>query len=218
MSPMRVLLAEDHRLMRAGVRALLREISGVEVVGEAGDGHEAITLIEALEPDVALLDITLPGLNGVEVAKRVAKDHPRVRVIMLSMHTDPVYVRQALQAGAAGYLVKGADVPELELALRAVVRGETYLSPAISKEVVGEYLRRESAAPSPLNALTPRQREILQLIAEGRSTKGIAADLDISVKTVESHRAELMARLGLHDVAGLVRFAIRHGLISSNAH
>jgi DNA-binding NarL/FixJ family response regulator len=210
------MLAEDHTLMRAGLRALLTDIGGTEIVGEASNGHEALKKVETLEPDVVLLDITLPELNGLEVAKRVAKDYPRVRVIMLSMHQDPVYVRQALQAGAKGYLVKGADVPELELALRAVMRGDTYLSPAISAEVVGEYLRGEEASPSPLGALTPRQREILQLIAEGRTTKDIAAKLDLSVKTVESHRAELMTRLDIHDVAGLVRFAIRSGLISAD--
>jgi DNA-binding NarL/FixJ family response regulator len=135
-------------------------------------------------------------------------------VIVLSMHTDPVYVRRAFQAGASGYLVKGADVPELVLALRAVMRGESYLSPAVSRDVIGEFRRTDSKDQTPLEMLTPRQRQILQLVAEGNSTKDIARQLDLSVKTVESHRGELMDRLDIHDVTGLVRFAIRHGLIS----
>jgi len=216
MNAVNVLLVDDHRLMRAGVRALLKELPGVEVVGECGDGQEALAMVESLDPDVALLDITLPGMNGLEVAARVTKERPRTRVVMLSMHAEGVYVRQALQAGAKGYLVKGADVPELELALRSVMRGDTYLSPAVSREVVGDYLRLESpGSAGPLGVLTPRQREVLQAIAEGRSTKDIAAALELSVKTVEFHRSEIMNRLAIRDVAGLVRFAIRHGLVSA---
>lgn len=216
MSPVRVVLAEDHTLMRAGVRALLQQLDDVEVVGEADNGRDALRIVETQQPDVVLLDVTLPELNGLEVAARTHTVHPRIRVIMLSMHTDAAYVRRALQAGAAGYLIKGADVPELGLALRAVMRGDTYLSPGISQDLVEEYLRGDQPASSPLEALTPRQREILQLIAEGRSTKEIAQRLNISVKTVESHRAELMDRVNIRDVAGLVRYAIRIGLISSD--
>ena len=218
MSAARVLLVDDHALVRAGFRSLLESVEGVSVVGEAGDGHEALRLIAERTPDVTFLDIGLPGLNGLEVAARVAKEHAGVRVVILSMHANEEYVLRALQAGAAGYMLKDASVPELELALRAVMRGQTYLSPAISKRVVEDYVKRTGAdAPfaRPAGAaLTPRQREILQLIAEGASTKEIAHRLDVSVKTVETHRAQLMDRLDIHDVAGLVRYAIRVGLVS----
>jgi DNA-binding NarL/FixJ family response regulator len=151
------------------------------------------------------------------VASRLIKTEPRQRIIFLSMHTDAVYVRRALQAGASGYLVKGADVPELSLAIRAVMRGESYLSPAVSKDVIGELRRTDARDATPLEMLTPRQREILQLVTEGHSTKDIARRLDVSVKTVEAHRAEVMERLDIHDLPGLVRFAIRHGLTSPDA-
>jgi len=213
----RLLLAEDHTLMRAGIRALLESLPGIEVVGEASTGPEAIALAEQLQPDLILLDISMPELNGLEVAVRILKTDPRRRVVFLSMHTDAVYVRRAFQTGAAGYLVKGADVPELALAIRAVMRGESYVSPAVSKDVIGDYRRVDAKDVTPLEALTPRQREILQLVSEGNSTKDIARRLDLSVKTVESHRSELMDRLDIHDVTGLVRFAIRHGLISPDA-
>jgi len=208
-------LADDHHLVRAGLRALLEAQAGVDVVGEAGDGREALDLIERLRPDVALLDITMPGLNGLEVAGRVDKVSPRTRAIILSMHAGEVYVAQALRVGVAGYLLKDAAAAELGLALEAVGRGETYLSPAISRTVVEGFLKASGPPSGPLDALTARQREILQLIAEGRSTKEIAATLDVSVKTVETHRAQIMERLDIRDVAGLVRFAIRSGLIDS---
>jgi len=213
-SPTRILLADDHTLVRGGIRALLESVPDVEIVGESGDGREALELIGKQRPDVALLDITMPGLNGLEVASRVAKESPRTRILILSMHTNETYVAQALQAGVAGYLLKASAVEELPLALKAVARGETYLSPAISKQVVEGFLRQTEAEPGVLSALTPRQREILQLIAEGRSTKEIGADLGVSVKTVATHRAQLMERLGVHDVPSLVRWAIRAGLVS----
>lgn len=214
MRPIRLLLAEDHTLMRAGIRALLEGLPNVEVVGEASTGPEALTLASLARPDVVLLDISMPELNGLEVTARLAKDDPGLRVIILSMHTDPVYVRRAFQAGAIGYLVKGADVPELSLAIRAAMRGESYLSPAISRDVVGEYCRQGAGVAAEVDVLTSRQREILQLVAEGNSTKDIARMLELSVKTVEAHRSEIMARLDIHDVTGLVRFAVRHGLVS----
>lgn len=215
MKPIRVLLADDHTLVRAGIRSLLEAVPGVEVVAESGDGREALELIAKHEPDVALLDIGMPGLNGLEVARRVAKECPRTRVIVLSMYADRIYVRKALGAGVAGYLLKGAAVAELPLALQSVMRGETYLTPRISREVVQGFLQgSESEAPDPLEGLTKRQREILQLVAEGRSTKEIAKALDVSVKTVETHRMRLMDRLNIHDVPGLVRFAIRAGIVS----
>lgn len=212
---MRILLADDHTLVRGGIRALLESVPGVEIVAETGDGREALELIGKQRPDVALLDITMPGLNGLEVASRVAKESQKTRVLILSMHTNETYVAQALKAGVAGYLLKASAVEELPLALKAVARGETYLSPAISKQVVEGFLRQTEDEPGTLNALTPRQREILQLIAEGRSTKEIGADLGVSVKTVATHRAQLMERLGINDVPSLVRWAIRAGLVSS---
>lgn len=210
----RVLLADDHTLVRAGIRSLLESIAGVEVVAESGDGREALELIAQHRPDVALLDIGMPGLNGLEVAKRAAQDSPRTRIVILSMHGDRSYVTQALRAGVAGYLLKGAAVGELPLALQAVMRGETYLTPKISKQVVESYLQDSEEKPGPLEGLTARQKEILQLIAEGHSTKEIAHTLEVSVKTVETHRLRLMERLDIHDVPGLVRFAIRAGLVS----
>jgi DNA-binding NarL/FixJ family response regulator len=215
--PLRILLAEDHRLVRAGLRALLESGPGFEVVGEAASGHEALPLIAQLHPDVVLMDISMPGLNGLEATRRVVHAHPRTRVVMLSMHADEEYVRQALLAGAAGYLLKDAETGELEVALRAVVRGDLWLSPAISRTLLPELLT-ERAARTPahrsLDRLTSRQREILQLIAEGTTTKQIAQRLRVSVKTVETHRANLMERLEIHDVPGLVRFAIRVGIVA----
>jgi DNA-binding NarL/FixJ family response regulator len=213
MSRMRILLADDHTLVRAGLRALVESIDGAEVVGESGEGREALEMIGTLRPDVALLDIGMPGMNGLEVARRAAEASPRTRVIILSMHAEDTYVRQALRAGVSGYLLKGAAVSELPLALSAVMRGEIYLTPRVSQTVVDGMLRDGPAASDPLEGLTERQREILQLIAEGKSTKEIAGILDVSVKTVETHRARLMERLSIRDVAGLVRFAIRAGLV-----
>jgi DNA-binding NarL/FixJ family response regulator len=214
--PVRILLAEDHTLVRAGIRALLESLEGAEVVAEASDGREALRLAQVHHPDILLMDITMKGLNGLEATARLAKERSTTRVIMLSMHSDQLYVRQALQAGAAGYLLKGADVAELELALKAVMRGDTYLSPSVSKDLVGDLLTGTPAA-HPLEELTPRQREILQLVAEGLTTKEIASRLDLSIKTVETHRAQLMERLDIHDVAGLVKFAIRAGLTQADA-
>ena len=219
MKPIRVLLADDHALVRAGIRALLQKLDNVQVVAEAGDGQEALRPIKKHQPDIALLDIAMPGLNGLDVDGRVASECPEVRVVLLSMHVSEEYVWQALKVGAAGYLLKDSRISELGLAITSVMEGETYLSPRVSKHVA-EYLRRvggdearERPEAGPYDQLTPRQREIQQLIAEGRSTKEIAQVLSVSVKTVETHRAQLMKRLDIHDVAGLVRYAIRTGLI-----
>lgn len=218
MSAVRVLLADDHDLVRAGIRALLQNIGNVEVVAEAGEGHEALQMIAEHQPDVVLLDIAMPGMNGLETTARISKEFPGVRVIILSMHSGEEYVLQALRAGASGYVLKGARAPELELAVLAVAHGETYLSPTASKHVVDQFVQQSPAilidAGDAMRRLTPRQREILRLIAEGRTTKEIANQLDISVKTVEMHRTQLMDRLDIHDVAGLVRYAIRSGIIS----
>jgi DNA-binding NarL/FixJ family response regulator len=216
MKPIRVLLAEDHWLVRASLRSLLSDFPNVEVVAEASDGRMALEMIAEHRPGVVLMDISMPSLNGLEATERIVKQYPTVRVIVLSMHTGDEYVLRALRAGASGYLLKGSPPGELELALASVARGEVFLSPAISKQVIDVYLNRSAPRLSALEQLTPRQREILQLIAEGRSNKEMARLLDASVKTIENHRASLMERLDIHDVAGLVRFAIRNGLISTD--
>ncbi len=213
MSGIRVLLADDHALVRSGIRLVLETFADVQVVAETRDGRTALDLIGKLRPDVALLDISMPDLNGMETAARIRSRFPQTRVVILSVHAGEEYVAQSLRAGASGYLLKDATPAELEFALRAVARGETYLSPRISGVVVGKYLRSSESAATPLDAITPRQREILQLIAEGASTKQIAARLEVSVKTVETHRSLLMERLGIHDIAGLVRFAVRIGMV-----
>lgn len=210
----RVLLVDDHALVRAGLSALLKRLPGIEVVAEAGDGRQALELITRHRPDVVLMDIAMPGLNGLEATAQIKKNFPAVRVMILSMHANEEYVLRALRAGASGYLLKGATLAELELAVNAVARGETYLTPSMSKYVVTEYVRRAGAARDPLAQLTPRYREILQLIAEGNTSKEISGKLEISLRTVEAHRAQLMERLDIHDIAGLVRYAIRVGLVT----
>jgi DNA-binding NarL/FixJ family response regulator len=222
MAPIRVLLADDHVLMRAGITALLQRLPDLTVVAEADDGREALQLIATHRPDIAMLDISMPELNGLEVAERVAREFPDVRVIILSMHATSDYVLKAMRVGASGYLLKGARLVELELAITSVARGETYLSPAAAKHVIGGYRDQASGAAPVADAqaperLTTRQREILQLIAEGRTTKEIAQMLTLSAKTVEMHRAQLMERLDIHDVAGLVRYALRTGIISGDS-
>jgi len=213
-SSLRLVLADDHTLVRAGMRALLSELPGVEVVGETGDGREALRLIRERKPDIALIDISMPGLNGLEVAARIGHDHPATRVIIVSMHGDDESVRRALVSGAAGYMLKNSDRNELELALRTVARGDTWLSPSLTKRVVKALTQGgQPATGGPLQVLTPRQREVLQLVAEGHSNKEIASRLNVALKTVETHRTELMERLGIHGVAGLVRYAIQVGLV-----
>ena len=216
-TPIRVLLADDHTLVRAGIRSLLEGLENVEVVGEAGDGQEAVRLAESLRPDVVLLDVGMPGLNGLDVAARLVTQDASIRVLILSMHTSEEYVLRALRAGCAGYLLKGSAVAELAIAVRAVARGETYLSPAVSKHVMDDYVRRTGGATDPIDALTPRQREVLQLVAEGNTSKDIADRLGLSFKTVEAHRAQIMERLDIHDLAGLVLFAVRVGLVTPGA-
>jgi DNA-binding NarL/FixJ family response regulator len=214
MKPIRVLLVDDHQLVRAGVQALLRDLAGVEVVGEAGDGREALRLIAAHRPDVVLMDIMMPSMNGLEATARIVKEHPGTRVIMLSVNASEEYVLQSLRAGAAGYLLKNITPAELETAIRAVARGERYLTTAVSRHVIDAYLERDCPESTSLERLTPRQREVLQLVAEGATTKEIGRKLGVSVKTAEMHRSQLMDALGIHDVAGLVRYAIRMGVIA----
>ena len=214
MTPARVVLADDHTLVRAGLRKLLESLPEVTVVGEADDGLALLAMVQELQPELALLDIAMPGLNGLETAARLSRTAPGLRMLMLSMHQNEEYVRQALRNGAAGYMLKDAAPMELALAVRAVLRGEVYLSPSVSKGVVSDYVQRLRSEEPSGTGLTPRQTEVLQLIAEGHSSKEIARRLSLSVKTVETHRSQLMKQLDIHEVAGLVRFAMRNGLVS----
>jgi DNA-binding NarL/FixJ family response regulator len=209
-----VLLADDHALVRAGIRSLLEKLAGIKVVAEAGNGLQALDLVAEHHPQVVLMDIAMPELNGLEATRRMAEEFPEVPVIILSIYSDEEHVYQALRAGASGYLLKDAAIQELEMAIRAVAHGETYLSPPISKPVIMDYVRRTNARPgSSTERLSPRQTQILKLLANGNSTKQIALDLGISSKTVETHRTALMERIGVRDIAGLVRYALKSGLI-----
>jgi DNA-binding NarL/FixJ family response regulator len=205
----RVLLADDHQLFRQGLRGLL-ENAGHEIVGEAADGREALKLAQSLRPDVAVLDLSMPLLNGLDTAHELRRVAPETKTILLTMYTDRSYVLQALRAGTKGYLLKTQAADDLIRAIREILRGEMYLSPAISASVVDAYLHKTDEADDPL---TPRERQILQLVAEGNSTKKIATLLNVSFKTAESHRSRTMKKLDIHDVAGLVRYAISRGLI-----
>lgn len=216
MKPIRVIIADDHALVRAGFRALLESMERVEVLAEAGDGRVVIELIRELHPDLLLLDLSMPGLNGFEVLKESSRDFPEVRVMVLTVHEEGEYAIRALREGAAGYLPKSAASTELKQAIYAVARGETYVSPEISRKTLLEFGKRSSGDWIPPDKLSPRQREILTMIAEGRTTKDMAQSLNISVKTVEAHRAQLMDRLNIHDIATLVRYAIRMGLIKAD--
>ena len=214
MTQIQVLLADDHKLVRAGIRSLLERMPEVEVVAEASDGREAIRLVEQHEPQVVLMDLAMPELNGLEATRHLTLTFPKIRVLILSIYADQEHVYQALVAGAAGYLLKGAATDELELAIRSVAHGETYLSPPVSKPVIMEYIRRTDIGVNSRARLSPRQTQILKLIAEGKTSKQAALELAISVKTVETHRAALMKRTGVHDVAGLVRYAVKLGLVN----
>ena len=214
-SPIRVLLVDDHALIRAGVRTLLERMSGVVVVGEASDGREALELVRSESPNVVLLDIAMPRLGGLEALPRVIGQFPNVKVLILSALVAEEFVSRALRSGASGYMLKDSAPDELEMAIRAVAQGNIYLSPAISRAIINNYMERGGGELSPLEQLTARQREILQMVAEGKNTKEIASILKISVKTVEAHRLQLMARLDIHDVPSLVRYAVRNGLIEA---
>lgn len=209
MKRIQVVLADDHALVRAGIRALIERIDRVEVVGEAGDGLQALALIEKLGPDVVLLDLTMPGLSGFEVLKETSERFPDVNMIVLSVHDSEEYALHALRSGAVGYLPKSAASAELEVAIERVLRGEKYVSPSVAPEASLEFSKDETLAE-----LTPRQMEVLTLVAHGSSTREVARALNIAVKTVETHRAQLMERLNIHDVAGLVRYAIKKGLVN----
>jgi len=208
----RIMLADDHALVRSGIKALLTAMPGVEVVGEASDGAEVIEMIPHLKPDLVLLDIAMKGMNGLEALRRLRGDYPTIRFLMLSMYGSEEYVMQALNAGANGYLFKDSAATELEKALYEVKHGRQYLDSHISREALDNYMKRVAQNGTPVEVLTPRQREILQLIAEGNNTKEIAYQLNVSAKTIETHRAQLMERLDIRDVPGLVRYAIRTGI------
>jgi DNA-binding NarL/FixJ family response regulator len=215
MSSIKVVLADDHAVVRAGIRAMLESLGGIEIVGQATNGREALALVEQHQPNVLLCDLSMPEMNGLEATTRVVKEFPNVRVIILSMHDTEEYVWQALKAGASGYLLKDAEASELNIAIKTVISGTTYLTPSVSKQVVETYMQRLGTTINVADVLTPRQREILQLIAEGMALKEIARLLNLSVKTVETHRTLLMQRLDIHETAGLVRYAMRHGMIPS---
>jgi len=210
---LRALLVDDHRLVRAGLRRLLEGHPDVEVIGEAGEGHEALRRLEADDVDLLVTDIGLPGLNGLDVAKQALVARPGLAVIVLSVHAEPAYVHRALELGVRGYVLKDGAPEELALAVDAVRAGGKYLSPSVAGALVDTLVGGGGLGTTPLDQLTDRQREILQLIAEGASTKEIAAKLFISVKTVESHRAQLTKKLGAKNVAELTRLAVRYGLI-----
>ena len=209
--PLRILLADDHQIVRQGLRALL-ESQGFAVVGEAGDGHEAVRLTQTLRPEVSVLDVAMPQLNGLDAARAILRALPTTKTVLLTMHTEDRYVSEALKAGVRGYILKSQASADLIQAIREVARGMTYLSPGVSRAVVDAYLAKTDLPPDPL---TLRERQVLQLVAEGKTTKEVAGVLGISVKTAESHRTRIMDKLNIHETAGLVRYAIRRGLVQA---
>ncbi len=219
MKSIRVLLADDHNLVRAGIKSLLEDSNNVIVVGEAANGRDAVVLTGQLSPDIVFLDIAMPELNGLDAAARIKKEYPSVWIVILSMHTDEEYVIQAIKSGASGYLLKDSAPGELRIAVDSIMNGEIYISPSIPREIINAYLSRQKKSQQleeiefSREVLTSRQKEVLQLIAEGNSTREIAGKLFVSVKTVETHRAHIMEKLGIYDIAGLVKYAIKTGLI-----
>ncbi|MGH9749913.1 MAG: response regulator [Candidatus Polarisedimenticolia bacterium] len=209
--PIQVLLADDHLIVRQGLRALL-EREGFRVVGEAADGREALKLASSAHPDIAVLDLAMPALNGLDAARELLRSDPRMKVVLLTMHTEDPYVLEALRNGVSGYVLKTQAGDDLIQAIREVTRGSLYLSPGVSRTVVDAYRAKTDLPPDPLS---PREREVLQLVAEGKTTKEVAGLLGISVKTAESHRTRIMSKLNIHETAGLVRYAIRRGLIQA---
>jgi two-component system response regulator NreC len=210
MKTIRILLADDHAVVRQGFKMILGAQPDMEIVGEAGNGREAVELVEQLKPDIVVMDVAMPELNGIEATRRVTDSVPHTRVIALSMHKDSVYVREVLRAGARGYLLKDSDAGDLVSAVRAVARGEGYLSPAVSNAVLDDYRKHVG---DPIDLLSSREREVLQMLAEGKTNKEIAVVLNLSVYTVDAHRGHIMEKLNLHSINELVRFAVRHGLV-----
>lgn len=214
MNRIRVLLADDHTILRDGIRALLDDQADIEVIGEAEDGLSTVKMVGKLKPDVVIMDIAMPLLNGLEATRQIQRDYPQVKVLILTMHENEEYIRQVLAAGALGYVLKDAAAHDLLGAIRAVHRGEAVLSPAITRLVIEDYLRWGDIRPADTsNGLTPREREILQLIAEGYTNKEIAEILSLSVKTIQSHRSNLMSKLDLHDRGELIKYAIQKKII-----
>jgi DNA-binding NarL/FixJ family response regulator len=210
MKRIRILLADDHAVVRQGFKMILSAEVDMEIVGEAGNGREAIEQAEKLRPDIVVMDVAMPELNGIEATRRLAASMPHTRVIALSMHKDSVYVREILRAGARGYLLKDSGASDLVSAIRAVASGESYLSPAVSNAVLDDYRRHVT---NPIDLLTSREREVLQMLAEGKTNKEIAVVLNLSVYTVDAHRGRIMEKLNVHSINELVRFAVRNGLI-----
>jgi two-component system, NarL family, response regulator NreC len=212
----RIVLADDHAVMRSGLRALLQQQDDFKVVGEANDGREAVSLVEAAHPDVIVMDLTMPNLNGTEASRQIASKHPDIAIIILSMHSDEAYVLRALKAGARGYLLKESAEADLINAIRAVKAGKAFFSPAVSRMLVEDYMRQlqDKDIEDTYDLLTPREREILQLVAEGKSNKDIANMLNLSVYTVETHRGNIMEKLNIHTVPELILYAVRKGVIA----
>lgn len=216
MKKIRILLADDHKLIRSGLRLLVEQQPDLTVVGEANDGREAVSLANSLKPDVAVMDIGMANLNGIEAALQITQAQPEVAVVMLSMHSDESYVLRALKAGAKGYLLKDSAESDLIRAVHAVTDGKSFFSPAVSKVLLDDYVRKlkRSGAEDAYDLLTPREREILQLVAEGKSNKDVANLLNLSVYTVETHRSNIMEKLRLKGIPELILFAVRKGIIS----
>lgn len=211
----KIILADDHRIMREGLRALLEREAGIEVIAEADNGRTTVELSRELNPDVVVIDIGMPDLNGIDATRQIVSESPAVKVIALSMHSDRKFVREMLSAGASGYLLKDSAFEELGTALTTVLNNQTYLSPKIADTVVKDYLGKVEPKESKVSpALTKREREVLQLIAEGKTTKDIASQLYVSIKTIETHRKQIMDKVGLNSVAELTKYAIREGLTS----
>jgi two-component system response regulator NreC len=210
MKRIRILLADDHAVVRQGFKMILSAQTDMEIVGEAGNGREAVEQAEQLRPDIVVMDVAMPELNGIEATRRLAASVPHTRVVALSMHKDSVYVREILRAGARGYLLKDSGASDLVSAIRAVAGGESYLSPAVSNAVLDDYRRHVT---NPIDLLTSREREVLQMLAEGKTNKEIAVVLNLSVYTVDAHRGRIMEKLNVHSINELVRFAVRNGLI-----
>jgi DNA-binding NarL/FixJ family response regulator len=214
MDKIRILLADDHTILREGIRSLLEDESDMVVIGEAEDGHTAVKLVKQLDPDVVLMDIAMPLLNGIEATRQIKRDNPRTKVLILTMHENEEYIRQLLAVGAVGYILKDAAARELLGAIRAVHRGEAVLSPAITRLVIEDYLRWGDLQPeNDSSGLSPREREVLQLVAEGYTNKQIAEILSISIKTVQTHRLNMMSKLDLHDRGELIKYAIQKKII-----